>query len=203
MVKEKPQYNIFFHKSGFTIIELMVVMVIITVIAGVILFNHRKFQYNTEFKNIAYDIALDIRDMQVRGISTSETRTNSDSFFSAFGIHFGIGDTYTLYADTDTGGHTDRWYDNAPGCNSASANRECIKSVTLKTGYTVSDICVSGAPACTPTEADISFKRPNPDAQIRTTSGGATYNSVVIELTSPTGATTSINVTGTGQIYIQ
>ncbi|MBP9757776.1 MAG: prepilin-type N-terminal cleavage/methylation domain-containing protein, partial [Candidatus Pacebacteria bacterium] len=74
-------------RAGFTLIEMLVVIGIIVVISGVILANNSRFGGVVQLQNLAYDIALSVRQAQVYGISVQRFNS-SDTFASAYGMHF-------------------------------------------------------------------------------------------------------------------
>ena len=71
--------------------------------------------------------------------------------------------------------------------------------------YTISDICIPITDCVTAQDdVSISFERPNPEAIIRDQDSSSTnLSSVMIELSSSKGKTKYINVTQSGQIYVE
>src|ERR1700677_1752618 len=91
------------RSSGFTLIELLVVVGIIILISAVILANTNKFGGQTLVQNLAYDIALSVREAQVYGISVEEN--SQGSFNAGYGMHFDLSNptTYNLFSDFKNG----------------------------------------------------------------------------------------------------
>ncbi|MGH7175638.1 MAG: pilus assembly FimT family protein, partial [Minisyncoccia bacterium] len=56
------------RSSGFTLIEMMVSLAIVTIIAGVVLTSHSSFSNSLIVSNTAYDVALSMREAQSYGI---------------------------------------------------------------------------------------------------------------------------------------
>jgi prepilin-type N-terminal cleavage/methylation domain-containing protein len=56
------------NDSGFTLVELMVVVGIITVISALSIFNSSKLNSGVLLSNTAYEVGLIIRDAQVSGL---------------------------------------------------------------------------------------------------------------------------------------
>ncbi len=184
-------------KRGFTVVELLVVMSIFTVITTLILVSSSKFNSDTAVKNLAYDIALIIRQAQVYGISAREFGVGSGSFNYRYGIHFNASnpDTIIMYADSNAN-------------NTYDGVLEQVDVYTLKNGNTVSSLCVtppSGPAICGPTitRVDLLFKRPNPDALIHANPQAGVYQSAEMTLRAANGTTQRIVVYSTGQISIQ
>ena len=55
--------------SGFTLVEMVVVLAIITVISGVVLSDQTSFNKTLVLANTAYDIALTVRSVETFGAS--------------------------------------------------------------------------------------------------------------------------------------
>src|SRR3989344_1700844 len=90
MFLSQKKENPLAYKSGFTLIELLVSIFIIGVIASVTVYNHREFTDSLEITNLAYTMALSIREAQISG--TSVKAGLSGDFDKAYGIHFNIND---------------------------------------------------------------------------------------------------------------
>jgi len=190
------------HGRGFTIIELMVVMGIVTVIYAVTLASYSRFGGQTLLRSLAYDIALTIRQTQVHGISA---RIFSGSVADVYGhgVLFDLsipgGDRqFVLYADTNR----DRFFTSV-------ASGELVDVYRLGRGHTIDDICyVEGGNAemCgVASRVDVLFVRPEPDAIIRVYNGQGWIRaeSFRIVLQSPHGSRLSVVVERGGQISVQ
>src|SRR3989338_5083069 len=189
--------------AGFTLIELVVVMGIIGVVSAVTLANNTRFGGSVLLQNLAYDIALSIRQAQVYGISV---RSYGEGNFAAYyGMHFDINDAtrYKLFADVSGTGIYD------PGKNVSPS------PYVIGRGYYIDGLCApAGADflSCTRVDQlDVVFRRPEPDARITAGSGGQTCiqnptqcrENARIIIKSPRGDTMSVLVEGTGQISVQ
>jgi len=75
---------------GFTFIELIVVVAIMTLISTVVLFRQAKFSSDILITDMAYQIALAIRQAEVYGISSkgADTESEQNSFKSGYGVLF-------------------------------------------------------------------------------------------------------------------
>lgn len=179
--------------AGFTLIELLVVMAIMLVITSLVLARHNQFNGTVLLKNLAYSVALSIRQAQVYGISG---RSVSGTIGTKFGVHFTAANPtqYTLFVDSDADGT----YDSG----------ESVEALSIGGGYAISDLCANtgSVDRCSSAGAidrlTVVFTRPNPDAVI-TTDLLEGYTSAIITLRSSQGHTRQINVTTTGQIAIQ
>tara|TARA_B100000745_G_scaffold295907_1_gene240608 strand:- start:22923 stop:23531 length:609 start_codon:yes stop_codon:yes gene_type:complete len=195
LYKKAP--NIFRSQIGFTVIELIVVVGILGVVSSITLTSYSKFGGQILLRNLAYDVALSIRQAQVYGISARSFL--GAQFASGHGVYFDFAEgnnTFVAYTDTDN----NNFY--------TSAGTEWVETFSIGPGYFIDRLCVpsgSSSENCAITSLDILFKRPEPDAIIRASVGGGftQYDRVRIVLASPRGSTLSVLVESTGQISIQ
>ncbi len=195
--------------KGFTLIELAVTIGIMAVITAVTLANHSKFGGNVMLRNLAYEMALIIREAQTYGISVKKSsKVNTVNFEAGYGVHFDAREQtrYLMFTDThraDGGTGGDGIYTNA---------LELVTIYTIGRGYTINGIyaigndgtrinaqnCATGKPVL-----DILFKRPEPDAIIRLCGDERKlYNSAEIELKAPRGGKMRVRVEVSGQISV-
>lgn len=202
---------------GFTLIELLVVCAIVVIISSLILVDNNKFGGEVTLENLAYDIALTIRQAQVYGIAVANVGNNSN-FSSGYGVVFSANyaslnpPQYYLFADLQNNGIY----------NPSYTPSEEVQEEDLQQGYQVSQLCViseSNTTLCTPSEVDILFKRPEPVAYISAGFNGATpascsigfaqnnftncYTEAEITIESPKGGTRTVDVYQNGQISVQ
>lgn len=186
--------------GGFTLVELLVVVSIMLIITSTLLLQQRKFNSATLMRTLAYNIALSIRQAQVYGTSVVGTTTTSGITFAAgYGIYFSTPGSYRLFADINNNGRY--------------VASESQQTFTLGSGYTISNFCAvvtpssyyckTGGTGTNITSIAISFKRPNPDAQlVELTDVSTAVSSAYIQLKSPGGDTRAVSVTTTGQISV-
>jgi type II secretory pathway pseudopilin PulG len=180
-------------ERAFTLVELLVSVGIFTLITTAAVFNNNQFNGNVVLSNLAYEIALSIRQAQVYG--TTVKQSTQSTFDAGYGINFNLTGqsgptTYTLFEDRPT---PNREYDAG----------EALETFTIRKGNRISKICVFQPQStdCTSVTAlDISFVRPNPDAYIR--SGGTKYTKTEICLASPLNNKRKIIVEATGQLSV-
>lgn len=175
---------------GFSLIEMLVVMSIFSLISMVVIANHSKFNSSVLLGNLAYDIALSIREAQVYGLSV---RQFASEFQIGYGVHFSGTDSYVFFADINRNG----LYDN-PGDS-------IIQTYSLGRGHSILRYCAdaecSDSASNNVTYLDVVFFRPDPDASFAT-NRGTSYSEANIVVTSPAGATRTIAVQTTGQISV-
>lgn len=195
----------FFHR-GFTLIELMVAISIFVFMTAIIMAKYNSFYSGTIFNNLAYDVALTIRQAQTYGISVKVdiSDDSTGSFDKAYGVHFNqvpapdYSNVFLLYS-----------YDKNLPVYSLK-NQE--KKYTLKQGAKFKQFCVGSDSSCSISFSagdilDIVFQRPNPEAIICRTTGGTMscgYKFARITLMAVDGATTkTVEVNSVGQISVK
>ena len=185
-------------QRGFTLIELLVVVGILVVISSIVLTNNAKFGGQILLRNLAYDIALSVREAQVYGISAR--RFNNAEFAAGHGIYFDLltsNNSFSLYTDFSQDGFF------TPG-----SFDEIVKSTSLGKRYVIDRLCRPTSlttEICDVEKIDILFKRPEPDAIIRIDvgSGFSQYDRARIVIVSPQGNKLSVLIETTGQISVQ
>jgi len=149
--------------AGFTIVELLVSLVIITIITAIVNTGRAQYENSLLLTNLSYDIALAIREAQVYGVNVRESGAGSLLFETGYGVHFDTAapTTFTLFADkSETSGReslVDHRY----------VEGEKVREYTIKYNNTIFALCtvLLGGTACNPTTIlDITFHRPDPDA---------------------------------------
>lgn len=196
------------YSRGLTLIELLVVVAIMVIVTGVVLANNGRFGGKVLLQNLAYDVALTIREAQVYGISVQ--RFSTGTFARAYGVHFeenasaSTQGQFFLFADVIG---QNGLYD-CPDPTSGPLTCELVDAYLMRPGYRIVDICVPKTQVrpCGNSELDISYQRPDPDAYIRALGpdGNTTlYESARLYILSPQGDTMSVIVEENGQIAVE
>jgi prepilin-type N-terminal cleavage/methylation domain-containing protein len=199
-------------QSGFTLVEMLAVIGIIMLVSGVVLANNNKWGGQVSLQNLAYDIALSIREAQVFGISVQRFQ-NEDLFLKGYGMYFSTAspDVYVLFGERVNE-------------NGILDTGETVQSTTLQSGYTIAHLFVTkdGVETATGTvrALNITFRRPEPDAYILKATDSTTDSLIFdddggfspaaaineqarIVVRSPRGDLRSIIVSVNGQISVQ
>lgn len=169
---------------GFTLVELMVSVGITAVVAGVIIYNHQKFDNNIALGNVSYKIASSAREAQVYGLGTRQAITGPNlgnvSYNVSYGLHFGSDSPrdFILFADIDGNGKyrvndlspTTRYMDCV--ADSFGEQKECLEKVSIGSGISITGMkfLYGGtwfSEPATPIFLDIVFKRSSTDSVIR------------------------------------
>jgi prepilin-type N-terminal cleavage/methylation domain-containing protein len=198
--------------AGFTLVELLVTISIFVILTGVVLFSQTRFNSTIFLTNLAYDMALTIRQAQTFGINIKEF--NGDKFLP-YGVHFdktsANNRSFILFADLD--------YDNAlvPGggkflgtASQCDAAQGCVSRYNITKGNYIADICTEdpgvGVTTCPTGKSsetlDIVFIRPNPDAKIRFKGSPELKESATIILGGATDSKKKVRVLSTGLIEV-
>ncbi|MDB5244414.1 MAG: hypothetical protein JWN18_284 [Parcubacteria group bacterium] len=201
---------------GFTILELLVVLGIITVITAVAITSQSSFNKSLVLSNTAYDLALSIRSAQTFGIGSRLTTPGVGGVSNAgYGIYIkknGLQSTpittYTIFADISPACAGGSLPNCKPGNGIYDGSDPIIQTFTLGNGVKISDFCVyDGSPHCawssgsSASSVDIVFTRPNADPVIKSdATGGNSEQKAYITLMSTQGTTRYVCVTSMGVI---
>jgi prepilin-type N-terminal cleavage/methylation domain-containing protein len=200
--------------KGFTIIELIVSVAIFAFMTAFLVAKYGSFNQSVLLTNLAYDVALTIRNAQTYGLNVksrpSATSPFSSDYEAAYGVHFDSTSSNNrqiiFFADSQNGNNI---YN--PG--------EEITKYTLRNGGTVSAICTGTSESnCTtsnPPHLDITFTRPDPSATFGQNSVSVCYETqgrercnapnikyAEITLRVSSGQTKKVIVRSTGQIAV-
>lgn len=146
-------------KEGFTLVEMLVVMGIVFVIAGISMVNYNQFGRQIELENAAYEVALLIRQAQFFGINRSQVYGEETDTPRPYGIALDISDTIAALDDSsmmifvDSVDENNRFDDATPGGNEGNClfsnpdyyenSFECVDILTLNRGNYIEDICLT------------------------------------------------------------
>jgi len=191
------------HSRGFTLVELMVTIGIFVMMTALVLARYDSFGTGTILTNMAYDIALTIRQSQTYGLSVRRVDNSTNDFSAAYGVHFNDATDvrkFILFIDSNK----DEFY--------TSDNDISVSVYNLKQGAKIKNICVGTGTSCNNTDVtdiDITFKRPNPEAIICAKNGtnnylGCTWKYAKITITSANSSSDrEIYVTKSGEISLE
>jgi prepilin-type N-terminal cleavage/methylation domain-containing protein len=178
------------HKSAFTLIEVLVVMAIFATVTATVMSSYAKFGNKTLLKNLAYNIALTIREAQVSGLTGRNLNLNQGSYYTSHGVFFSAATSFKSFIDSNNNNRMD--------------NGEDVEFFTISQGHRITRLCIlDELNNCNAvSELNISFKRPEPDAYIYTNNSGP-HARAAIEVKSPSGYTLYVFIESSGQISVQ
>ena len=230
LVTSLPHYHMLFPKrstkKGFTLFELLISITIFVLLTALLLVKNSQFRGTTIMTNLAYDLALTVRQAQSYGINVQNTQnfgnqSATGAYSHAYGIHYDYNATptqanpsqFNIYADINDNLNYD------PGAGSDLL----VQTNAIPIEYSVLKVCAvqksDGITTyCTGqygtglnqalNNIDISFRRPEPDAKIyvncatNPSCAQTPMMSASIFLTSIQGEVREVYVTDTGQISV-
>jgi hypothetical protein len=195
---------------------MMISVGIFVAISGMVLANYNGFNSKVLLSNLAYDLALTIRQAQTFGISVRQSA--GGSFANAYGVYIeedaGDGSTVAFYFFYDDGDYV--YESSGPG----ACDGECLKKYALTRGNKISAFCINIGATCSSGTSlkslTFMFKRPNPDTLFRAvrdnntvinpdplnTSLSTAITDATITVQSPKGDTKTITIRPTGQVSV-
>ena len=201
----------FVSNKGFTLVELMVSIGIFAFMTALHVAKYGTFNQGILLTNLAYDVALTIRNAQSYGLNVkskpsggTDCAAGGSSFSNCFdypyGVHFDEGASgdpapntrFVFFADISKDGVY-------------NSGDEIIKTSYIRRGRIVDNICISLDSSCniTPSSLDITFKRPDPNAIIiGNINQNTKYAYAEITLKSSDGGLKKVTVRSTGQIDV-
>ena len=188
-------------QQGFTLVEMLVSIGIFVIVTTIAVYNQGRFNSSVLLTNLAYEIALSMRQAQFYGITVkgiTSTVTSKTTFEGGYGVHFHANTTqYTLFEDRDPSPEN-----GALESNNFFDSGEALEIFNIKKGNKVGKICLTknGSVSCNYASVDISFVRPNPDSIIE--SGGIWYDKAEICISSSQNTYRKILVDLSGQISV-
>ncbi len=189
-------------KKGFTLVELMVSVSIFVFITALLLTKYGNFNQSVLLTNLAYDIALTIRTAQTYGLSVQRSTGSATQFKYAYGVHF----DKTPGKDRELVFFTDSYPIN--GNKIYTDDDVKISTYNIKRGAKILGFCANDPCTSLPeniSSADISFLRPNPDANIcmdgTDNCTPQAYLKIIVQATD--GGTRNVVIRRTGQVSVE
>lgn len=180
------------NKAGFTLVELLTSIFIITLITGLFMVNYRGLDKRSSLSVVKQKLVSDIRTAQNYSLG-SKTYDGTNTPAGGWGAHFDTSDTsrYIIFADGST-------IDDPVG-NRVYEASEAVEIKTLPAGVIISslvDIDADGAPS-NQNNLDIVFFPPDPVTYVNSNS---THNAVINLVESINNNTGAISVNFLGLI---
>ncbi|NDB58413.1 type II secretion system protein [bacterium] len=199
MIKKIKELN-----KGFTVLELVISIAIFAVMSALLLARYGNFNQGILLDNLAYDIALTIRNAQSYGLNVRSSSRTANLFDKPYGVHFDVADPNHFIFFVDTAGNG--VYNPSIDLDNDGNPDQILSKTTITRGSTISALCVNGCSASIPvTSIDITFKRPDPNAIIKINDRTDIYNSDAdITVMAVDGVTIKkVKVRSTGQVTVQ
>jgi Tfp pilus assembly protein FimT len=177
--------------------EIVIVLSIVGFLTAAVIAQYRNFDSTTVLRNLAYEVALSVREAQVMTISTSNLGGGGTLLTegqNSYGIHFTENSgTYVIFNDHDS----DNQYD--PGT-------ELVKLISITQGASITSLVerrANSADEYSIDEATITFDRPHLDTTFRTTSGSNNVVEVIVTVTSNRGGDRMVHIARSGRISVE
>ncbi len=206
--------------SGFTLIELIVVLAIITVILGIAFTSQSSFNRSLILANTAYDIGLTFRSSETYGIATRAAGTDVNT---GYGLHFmkqSPNNSFIFFEDSYPPlPQSSACHPNTLGSDTPAAKPgDCVYTLgrdiqtstySLNNGITIADFCVRNGSSwsCANSHGaglsslDVVFARPNPTPFMSANGSYVSgYNEACLSLTSSSGGARYVSVSASGEI---
>jgi prepilin-type N-terminal cleavage/methylation domain-containing protein len=211
---------------GFSLLEMLMVLAIFGILTSITIFNYGDFNSNIVMTNLAYEVALSVRQAQVFSIGVRNDLSvgEEERFNSRYGVFFDKSDSDSFISFTDSVGTTnDGICTDSDGLGKCSAlgctdgGSECDLVSNMTKGVFIADLCVSnnyidpndGGCGNSVENLSITFERPNPKPIIYGWDGnglpdfGDDYKNAAIILEIPNGSKRAIIIRETGQISVE
>lgn len=161
------------NSKGFTLVEILVVVLIFAVVSSILLFRYSDFSTAITLRNLSQEVALSIRKAQTLATSVrGGSPRNAFNTTKGYGIYIRITNneaqysggsaSFVLFRDDDNDGLYDQI---SRRCGVVTRGNECLENFSITTGDRIYSVCSVSGCTTTPTLI-IYFKRPNPDAKI-------------------------------------
>lgn len=213
---------------GFTLIEMIVAIGIFAIMTALVLTKYGAFNQGVILTNLAFDVALNIRNAQAYGLNVKSAIRNDNAFDNegisniggTYGVHFdstsntGNNAKFILFADLSRSGNYNYTSGVYTSYSSGGANGipdEDISVTNIQKRSVIGKLCVSLATDCSGGSwrdvdvVDITFKRPEPNAVIMAKDSYGNiikWNSAEITIKAIDGTIKKVLVNSTGQISV-
>ncbi|HEY9583746.1 MAG TPA: type II secretion system protein [Candidatus Paceibacterota bacterium] len=187
------------NNKGFTLLEMVVAIGIFAIMTTLLLAKYGNFNQGILLTNLAYDVALTLRNAQSYGLNVKSASRSQNKFSFPYGVHFVKNvDNFIFFVDVVINGVYENQY---PSDDLIDFDDDDISVYKIKRGSTISSLCVDDGNCISVDALDISFKRPDPNAIIKSTRGISSYAEIIVRATD--GNTKKITVRSNGQIAVE
>jgi type II secretory pathway pseudopilin PulG len=217
--KYKTIQKAYLNAKGFTLVEMVVVLVIAMIISGILLFNYDSYRSNTTVNTVAQEIALTARKAQSYALGLQAVGILSNLPIKGYGVRFELTkpDQVTFFPEILSGSPTvvdNQFTSSILTCGAPAPGEECLEYYKIETGDRIETILVDNRDLKLddPTASvDIVFKKPSGDAVFCvhilgsncTSSTPTVVGDLEIVLVSEAGLRKRIHIYGNGQISVE
>ena len=188
-------------QRGFTLVETMVALGIFVIVTAIVFVGNSRFNNTIFLTNLAYDLALTVSRAQSYGINVRPFDGITNPFEVGYGVHFKRGSattdpkesdnfSFVLFADANL----NKNYNNPD---------EFLERYLVRRGNSISNLYCGETALVDGASIDVTFLRPDPDANFYCNGIPSNASSVKIEVISPAGIKKNVTIEATGQISVQ
>src|SRR3990167_5291662 len=131
------------NQRGFSLIELMVAVGILTLINIMIFASYPEFNQKMALKRTSEEVALIARQAQAYALGIKRPISGEEDYYG-FGVHFDKSDSKSLILFADS--NSDKTYGKKDGCG--GADTECFQEFKIGTGDYVSELQACDSDSC-------------------------------------------------------
>lgn len=185
--------------SGFTLLEMIVVIGIMTLVTSLVLASYSGISETLGVSRAAEEIASSVRQSQAYGLGVKEFITGS-GVFPGYGLYFdkSVPNSYIFFADIPLS-------PGQPGNYQYDGSSEKISEILIQGNAYIYDLCVNQkqipAGSCGIANFSAVYLRPAP--QVSLISGGSSYSDVEIKIKGIRGTAKTIILWQSGQVTIE
>ena len=182
------------NQSGFTVLELLVSIGIFAFMTALLVARYGTFNQGVLLNNLAYDIALTIRNAQSYGLNVKSANRSTNEFLYPYGVSFdkatGSNTFFIFYADKVADGVY------------VPADDILLSKTNMRNGFKITDL-YRDSPPVSVNKLDVTYKRPDPNAIIKVNgASGNTYSIARIKVSATDGSYRNIDISSVGQISV-
>ncbi|MBI2482057.1 MAG: prepilin-type N-terminal cleavage/methylation domain-containing protein [Candidatus Vogelbacteria bacterium] len=181
----------FKQNRGFSLVEMLVVIVIFLIITGIIVANYPQFKDQSALELMAQEMAVNIRTAQVLGTGT-RVGSSGPAAARSYGVHFNSDNTNKFISFIGSN-KEDGTFDEGDKI----VEEYTLQGADITNFYDQSGDDLTGV-------FDITYRRPNPEARILHNNSNITGDSLTIKIKSKRGGDRckQIRISINGQIAV-
>jgi len=186
-------------QAGFSLLEMIMVLTVFGLITSIVTYNYGSFNNQITLTNLAYEIAMQIREAQVFSMGV---RGANNTFDSHYGVYFKAGTgSFISFVDSDgdglcKSGPTDF-------CDACTTPTECQKIISLPRNMMVQEFKKVSDNSSVTGPVFVTFKRPDPEAIILDSNSTVITSGVNVIVKSPDNQYKKIVVRENGYISVE
>lgn len=198
--------------SGFTMIEIVIILAILVMISSILFANFPTFSERVQLQRSAQDLAVAMRKAQNMAFAVRQANDpdGNSSTPDSFGIYLKkVDNFYKSFADFPGGSNKDKIFNppSPPPPPPGERPDTVLETISFQKGITVSDITYfTAAGGSSVDDLHVTFSVPEARATAAKTSPppeDQDGNKAEVTLKSSGGLTRKVVVSNTGQIYVK